>query len=107
MFKSHVAKVIPLRKCEPAVDTAILRELPVLFPLPAEDFALDPEFEPTYARNDPTKTKVFAKLQALNRVHLVTAVDVWHMFDAAMQSKSCRLTASGRYYWRLAKDHRI
>jgi hypothetical protein len=29
------------------------------------------------------------------------------MYDAAMQSTACRLTPSGRYYWRLAKDGRI
>jgi hypothetical protein len=46
-------------------------------------------------------------LQALNRVHLVVPVGTAHMFEAAMQSKVCRLTASGRYYWRLAKDNRI
>lgn len=50
---------------------------------------------------------VFAKLQALNRVHLVIPVGAEHMYDAAMQSKTCRLTASGRYYWRLAKNARI
>ena len=39
LLKSHVSKVIAIRKCEPPISIAILRELPVLFPLPAEDFA--------------------------------------------------------------------
>ncbi|MCI0618487.1 caspase family protein, partial [bacterium] len=76
-------------------------------PVPAEDLPLSPEFETTCNEVDAAKNAIFCKLQALNRVHLVVPVDAPHMYDAAMQSKACRLTASGRYYWRLAKDNRI
>ena len=107
LFKSHVAQLIPLRKCHPAVDLSVLRELPTLFPLPAEDFPLSPAFEPYSDQKEAAMIAVFAKLQALNRVHLVIPVGAEHMYDAAMQSKTCRLTASGRYYWRLAKNARI
>lgn len=107
LFKSHLSKVVPLRECRPPVDTAILRELPTLFPVPAEDFPLSPECEATCETKDDAKHKVFCKLQALNRVHLVVPVGADHMYDAAMQSRGCRLTAAGRYYWRLAKDNRV
>jgi hypothetical protein len=107
LFKSHVSRVVPLRKCEPPIDSATLRELPSLFPVPAEDLALSPEFEPTCEAKDDAKNELFCKLQALNRVHLVVPVGASHMYDAAMQSRACRLTASGRYYWRLARDNRI
>lgn len=107
LFKSHVSKVVPLRRCAPPIDTAILRELPLLFPVPAEDFPLSPECEATCEKKDDAKHKMFCKLQALNRVHLVVPIGTEHMYDAAMQSKACRLTATGRYYWRLAKANRI
>jgi len=107
LFKSHVSRVVPLRKCTPPIDCSILRELPTLFPVPAEDLPLSPEYEGTCDRKDEAKHADFGKLQALNRVHLVVPVDSAHMYDAAMQSKGCRLTAAGRYYWRLAKDQRI
>ncbi|MDP3722183.1 MAG: caspase family protein [Candidatus Omnitrophota bacterium] len=107
LFKSHVSKVLPLRKCKPVVDLAILRELPTIFPVPAEDLPLTPAFEHTCEAKEAVKTAIFCKLQALQRVHLVVPVDAPHMYDAAMQSKACRLTASGRYYWRLAKNNRI
>lgn len=107
LFKSHVSKIISLRRCKPAIDTAILRELPTLFPLPAEDLMLSPAFESSCNEREEDKTKIFCKLQALNRVHLVTPIGAPHMYDAAVESKACRLTASGRYYWRLAKDSRI
>ena len=107
LLKSHVSKVIAIRKCEPPISIAILRELPVLFPLPAEDFNLSPQYEDTYPHKDQAKVCVFAKLQDLNRVHLVVPIHAKHMYDAAMQSKECRLTAAGRYYWRLAKDGKL
>ncbi|MCL4222471.1 MAG: caspase family protein [Phycisphaerales bacterium] len=107
LFKSHVSKVIPLRRCKPPVETTILRELPTLFPVPAEDRALDPTYERTSSSALPANVAVFDKLLQLSRVHLVTPVEVKYMYDAAMQSKACRLTAAGRYYWRLARDNRL
>jgi hypothetical protein len=107
LFKSHLSKVVPLRKCKPPIDTAILRELPTLFPLPAEDFPLDPEYEASSGKVNDAKQRVFDKLQALNRIYLVIPVGAPHMYDAAMNTKACRLTAAGKYYWRLAKDNRI
>ena len=59
------------------------------------------------AVKDKKKVAIFKKLQALYRVHLLVPVGAAHMYDAAMQSKACRLTASGRYYWRLAKSGRV
>ena len=107
LFKSHLAQVIPLRRCNPPIDRVILREIPALFPVPAEDIPLSPECETTCENMDEAKSKMFCKLQSLNRVHLVVPVGADHMYDAAMQSKACHLTATGRYYWRLAKDNRI
>lgn len=107
LFKSHVSRVVPLRRCAPPVDRATLRRLPALFPLPAEDLPLDPTYEPTSANADPAKTAAFKDLQALSRVHLVEPCNAPHMYDAAMSSKACRLTPSGRYYWRLATNNRL
>jgi hypothetical protein len=107
LFKSHVSKMIALRKCVAPIGLAILRELPVIFPVPAEDLALSPEYEERHPGADPAKVDVMKKLQALNRVRLVVPVNAPHMYDAAIESRACRLTAAGRYYWRLANDHRI
>jgi hypothetical protein len=107
LFKSHLSRLLPLRRCTAPIERAILRRLPDLFPLPAEDRGLDPSYEPTSGVGDPWNVAVFRDLQNLNRVHLVAPVDAEHMYDAAMQSRACRLTPSGRYYWRLASGHRI
>lgn len=107
LFKSHVSRLVALRHCAAPVDRSILRKLPALFPLPAEDFALDPSYEPTSPNPDPSRTAAFSDLQALSRVYLVVPCNAPHMYDAAMNSSACRLTPSGRYYWRLAMNNRI
>lgn len=107
LLKAHVSSLVELRRCAPPIDRVTLRHLPKLFPLPAEDLPLDPSYERTQANSDAAKVFDFADLQALNRVHLVVPVGAQHMYDAAMHSKACRLTPSGRYYWRLARDQRI
>lgn len=107
LFKSHVSSVLELRNCTPPIDRAILRRLPEYFPLPAEDKELDPTYESTSDSADPSHVACFLDLQALNRLYLVVPVDELHMYDAAMKSTACRLTPTGRYYWRLAKDGRI
>lgn len=107
LFKAHVSSVLELRCCTPPIERNILRRLPTLFPLPAEDLPLNPSYEHTSADAAPANVFKFKDLQALNRVHLVLPVDAPHMYDAAVYSKAYRLTPSGRYYWRLAKANRI
>jgi hypothetical protein len=107
LFKSHISQVVPLRCCTPPVDRSLLRKLPELFPLPVEDRLLDPSYEPSSPNPDPGNVAIFSELQTLSRIHIITPVGVAHMYDAAMESRACRLTHSGRYYWRLAHDNRI
>ena len=107
LFKAHLSSVLELRRCTPPIERGILRRLPLLFPLPAEDLQLDPSYEETSPTGDAANIFVFKELQALNRVHLVVPIDAPHMYGAALTSKACRLTPSGRYYWRLAKSNRI
>lgn len=107
LFKAHVSSVVELRRCMPPIARDVLRRLPKLFPLPAEELPLSPAYEPKAANSDKAKVLDFNDLQALNRIHLVIPVGAQHMYDAAMESRACKLTPSGRYYWRLARDNRI
>jgi Caspase domain len=107
LFKAHLSSVVELRRSSPPVPRALLQSIPMFFPLPAEDHPLDPSYEPTCPDANALNVTRFRELQSLNRVHLVVPVDTPHMYDAAMESKACRLTPSGRYYWRLASDGRI
>jgi hypothetical protein len=107
LFKSHVERLSPIRRCTAPIERRVLRRLPELFPLPAEDLQLDPSFEPQSAHPNKQNVSIFQDLQSLSRVYLVLPVGAAHMYDAAMQKKACRLTPTGLYYWRLAKNGRI
>ena len=56
---------------------------------------------------DPENTRTFAILQKFNRLNLLVPVNAMHMWNAAMESKACRLTALGEHYRRLVEKNRI
>jgi len=107
LFKSHVSKLVSLRTCTPAVEAKILRLLPRYFKSPQEEFPLDPSYEPNAEPHDPAHELIFGHLQRLRAARLVVPVGEEHMYYAAMNSTSCKLTALGTYYWHLAASGKI
>lgn len=107
IFKTNVSTFTSLRKVNPPISLEILRKIKDYFTSPEEQFQLEPSYEPESENPDPEKVKVFGDLQKMVRVGLVIPVDAEHMYHAAMESKSCRLTATGYHYWRLSKASRI
>jgi hypothetical protein len=115
IFRTNVKSFVSLRSVQPQVELADLRRLTELFPEAGSGFALDPTFEPERSvPPDPEipapieeNTRKFAILQKLNRVGLVVPVDAPHMYHAAMESKSCKLTVLGEHYRRLVERGRI
>jgi hypothetical protein len=116
IYKANVQTFITLRQVTPKVPLDILRRLPTYFPEPSFHFPLDPSYEPD-RKNVPKEfrkipvdtehTKVFAELQLCNRHGLVVPIDAEHMYYAAIQSTSCKLTALGAHYRKLAEMSRI
>lgn len=107
LFKAHLSRAIEVRKAQPAVPLDDLRLFPVWFPTADAEYALDPSYEDTRPEPNPEHVKIFKKLQRARDAKLVEAVDAPFLYFAAINSKSCQLTALGRHYWRLAKDGRI
>jgi uncharacterized caspase-like protein len=107
LFKSHVSTLIPLRKCAPHVERAILRALPTLFPTADFEKPLDPSYEPTAEPRHPENERTFGQLQRLASARLLVPIGEEHMYYAAMNSKACALTPLGKHYWHLAKARRI
>lgn len=117
VFKTNISKFISLREVNPQVPITTIRNLVRYFPNPEEEFQLDPSFETTNSPDIEHKIvepfglegniEIFKQLQKLESVGLVVPVDEEHMYFAAMNSKSCKLTALGYHYWRLVKDRRI
>lgn len=114
IFKTNVRQFVSLRKVAPPVALEELRRITEFFPQAGAEFPLDPTFEPEMKGRDPDmpapvpeNTRKFAILQRYNRLNLVIPVDSPHMWHAAMQSKSCRLTVLGEHYRRLVEKQRI
>lgn len=113
IFKTNVKAFTSLRKVSPPIQLSDLKQITALFPAPSSDFPLDPSFEPQPpAPNhgispDAENNRKFAILQKLNRLNLVKPVGEDHMYFAAMNSKTCRLTVLGEHYWNLISKGRI
>jgi Caspase domain len=107
VFKTNITQFTSLRTVAPQVPIDILRKLIEYFPVASHSFPLDPEYEYTYPKCKPEKIVVFRYLQRFESVGLVVPTDEEHMYWAAMNSKSCKLTALGYHYWRLVKNRRL
>jgi len=102
LFKSHVSKLIPLRRCKPKIELSTLRLLPKYFPTPESEFSLDPSYEPDAEPDHPEHEAIFAHLQSYRDARLLVPVGEQHLYYAAMKNKACQLTEQGMFYWRLA-----
>ncbi len=116
-FKTNVTRFNSLREVKPQVDSTVIRKLCTYFPNINYDLPLNPSFESTNSLGQihetvepyaiPENVAVFSDLQKLESIGLVVPVGEQHMYFAAMRSKSCRLTAIGRQYWKLVHDQLI
>ena len=107
IFKTNVTEFTSLREVQPLVPLETLRKLVLYFPTPQDQHLLDPSYEDTENICDPVNVEIFKDLQKMEGVGIVVPVDEDHMYYAALNSKSCRLTALGAQYWRLAKENKL
>lgn len=114
IFKTNVKNFVALRKVKPIIELHELRKITEFFPTKGFEYQLNPTYEPEIKGRDKNmpnpieeNTKLFAILQKYNRINLLVSVDVKHMWNAAMESKSCKLTALGEHYRKLVLKGRI
>ena len=114
VFKTNVKEFVSLREVASPIPLTDLLRLKEFFPSPGYEFPLDPTYEPELKGRDvgmpspiPENTRIFAILQKYNRLNLLVPVEAQHMWNAAMESKACRLTALGEHYRRLVEKNRI
>jgi hypothetical protein len=74
LFKANVSRFTRLRDAAPRLSIGQLRRIISYFPLPAEHFALSPEYEHTVEPRYPEKEKVFNDLITLRHAGLVEPV---------------------------------
>lgn len=107
IFKTNVTQFTSLREVQPQVPLTTLRKLVEYFSKPHEEHALDPSYEDAEEGCNPDKVKIFKDLQKMEGVGLIVPVGEEHMYYAAINSKSCKLTALGMQYWRLAEERKL
>ncbi|SLM48074.1 Peptidase C14 caspase catalytic subunit p20 [Nitrospira japonica] len=114
VFKTNVHEFVPIRTVRAPIALADLKRIAEFFPSDEYPFPLNPSFEPEVKGRgpgmpppDPRNTEKFRILQAYNRINLVVPVDAPHMWHAAMEYKSCKLTPLGMHYRRLVQNGRI
>ena len=107
IFKTNITRFVSLRTIPPPVPLAKLRLLCTYFQNPQYEYHLDPSYEFTDAQKNDINVAIFKDLQKYESVGLVIPVGEEHMYFAAMNSKTCRLTALGYHYWRLVNEKKI
>lgn len=117
VFKTNISQFLPLRTIQAKVPKMMLRKLSTYFKNSTDEFKLDPSYEYTNAPEvkhqiiepyaDVEHVRVFKELQLFESVGLIEPVGAEHMYFAAMENKSCKLTALGLHYWNLSKDRRF
>ena len=107
VFKTNVKSFTTLRKVQPPISLSDLKSITELFANPSDEFKLDPSYEPDSDLPNDENVEKFKLLQKYNRVNLVIPVGEDHMYYAAMNSKSCKMTVVGIHYWNLVKKERL
>lgn len=111
VFKTNVTSFSSIKNVRPPVSIETLRIIRTLFPAPDAAYMLNPSYEPTNTPSvtheviepyaNKANTDIFAEIQKLESVGVVVPDGTPHMYYAAMESRSCSLTPTGKYYWSL------
>jgi hypothetical protein len=107
IFKTNVSSFAPLRNITPKIPSDVMRTITRYFETPASEHRLDPSYEDTEDTAIEDNVKIFKILQNFQSVGLVVPVGEEFMYFAAINSKSCRLTALGYQYWRLVNEKKL
>lgn len=112
IFKANIDGFISLRKNAPPILINELRKITAIFENPYDEYLLDSTYEPNKENlEDKTVDKnheeIFELLQKYVKLNLVVPVGEMHMYYAAINNKSCKLTALGQHYWNLVKKETI
>jgi len=107
IFKTNVSSFTSLRNIPPKIPFETIRKITTYFTAPEAEHNLNPTYEDTETCAVESNVKIFKDLQKFQSVGLVVPVDAEFMYFAAIESKSCRLTALGNQYWRLVNEKKL
>lgn len=100
VFKTNVNSLTSIQKVKPLIPLDVLKKITIYFNNADQEFPLDPSYEFTTLEANPQHVAILKDLQKMVSVGIVKPVGEEHMYFAAMNSKSCKLTVLGQCYWR-------
>lgn len=105
LYKSHAARLDPVRLCLPKVSDTLLRELPRYFGTADVPYQLDMTYEETNTGAAiPENVETFKKFKTLQLAGLLTPKSGSDLYWSAERSGSVVLTPLGQFYWRLVDE---
>jgi hypothetical protein len=107
LYKSHAAHLEPVRRCDPIVPDALLRELPQYFPRQNHEYQLDMTYEETNAGAIAERVAIFKKFKRLQIGGLLKPKMGEDLYWTAARSEAVLLTDLGQFYLRLVNANRI
>lgn len=107
VFKSHISKMISLRNCPPKIPLEALRKLPVYFEKRDQELQLSPLYESSIEPRNLFFEEIMEHLRAFHTNGLLTPIGTPFMYEVAKESKHCKLTAIGKFYWDLVDKNQL
>jgi hypothetical protein len=107
VYKSHAYQLPPIRKCLPAVQDSLLRELPTIFETAESLIRMNKSYEHTESEALPENVTLFDKFKLLRNARLLTTEENRDLYYVAIGSMTVRLTELGQFYWYLARSKKI
>jgi hypothetical protein len=107
VFKTNVNSFMSIRKVKPPIPLDVLKKITTHFKNADQEYPLGPSYEFTAPEANPEHVVILKDLQKMVSVGVVKPVGEEHIYFAAMNSKSCKLTALGQCYWRFINEGKI
>ncbi|CUX71669.1 MULTISPECIES: caspase family protein [Agrobacterium] len=104
LYKSHAARLDPVRLCLPKATDMLLRQLPHFFSSADADYRLDMSYEETNGAAIAANVETFKKFKTLQLAGLLMPRSGSDLYWTAERSGSVVLTALGQFYWRLVDE---
>jgi hypothetical protein len=107
LYKSHASQLAALRYCDPEVTVTDLMRLTELFTTPDTLYLMDPTYEHTDPSHIGAHVQIFKLFKRYRDARLLKTTIDEDLYFAAMHRTPVALTPLGKYYWWLAKQHRL
>ena len=102
IYKSNSSQFSSIRNYTPDITDHDLLSLPLYFPTPDYHYPMDPSYERTSERPDPSHVAIFKLFKHFQVARMLRPTVEEDLYFAAIYSHTVELTPLGQFYWLLA-----